>query len=226
MIPATIPKPIGLDLVRKAKVKELPSGKLSFNDFLSAFSYSEAMEIGYVPTILYEYAYIYAYRDMCNEMRLHRLSEFKRHSREIGRIVSESRGALLAESSRKALGLLDDTVERFRNRYIPDRANLIGELAARMLGTHPQCPYPDLYVYAHAARLYIERGHHMQRHYDRLCGRRTGTPAAASLNPWATLVLAVLTDICDRYPIDTSGEVKRLMGIVTYRIKQFTHTLR
>lgn len=225
MIPATVLKPIDYNIFGKIKQQQKPR-EFSFNEYINRFSYAEAMEIGYVPTILYEYAYIYAYRDMRNMMKRHRLSEFKRHSREIERIVDDNHAVFEVESSRHSVDLLEDIMKRFRGRYLADRANLLGAIRAKLDETHPDCPYPELYMYAHAARLYIEQGHRMQRQSDRLIEERTGVPTTPYLNNWATLVLALLTDICDRYPIDTSGEIARLMGIVTYRIRQFARKLK
>lgn len=186
----------GIDIPREEK-KMPPERDLTAAECITMFGKHEAVEMNFIPQMLTALALEQA-EQFINYCRDHRLSEFKRHNREMRKCIDEYNREL-RQSYGPAWYSYQHYLDRLRETVEADLFKaycaFTNEASRQYIGReHKDIPARVTFV-----RMVLTFVEDFDRNIDRLVASRLDMPCHRNQNPWIVLISALCIDIAETF---------------------------
>jgi len=187
---------LGIDIPEKEK-KMSPEHGLTSDECIKMFGTQEAVEMNFIPQMLTALALEQAekYIDYCRD---NRLSEYKKHNREMRKCIDEYNREL-----RQSYGRAWYSYETYRNRL---RRTVEVDLfkawctftneASRQYVGRPHKDIPALVTFTRMILTFVED---FDQNIDKLIAERLDMPCHRRQNPWLFLISVLCLDIAETF---------------------------
>ena len=201
--------------------KKLPPERgLSADECISMFGKHEAVEMNFIPQMLTALALEHA-EGFINYCRDHRLSEFKKHNREMRKCIDEYNRELRMSYGRAwqsyvtYLNRLRQTVEVDLFKAWCSFSN---EASRQYIGRgHKEIPARVIFV-----RMILTFVEDFDASIDRLIAARLDMPCRRNQNPWIVLISALCIDIAETFEakMQITDTMKLCVRVLVNRCRQ------
>lgn len=187
----------GIDIPKISEKKLPPERDLTADECISMFGTQEAIEMNFIPQMLTAVALEQA-ETYINYCRDHRLSDYKKHNREMRKCIDEYNRELRQSygsawcAYQKYLARLKETVE---TDLFKAWCAFTNEASKQYVG-RPHAEIPARVTFTRMILTFVED---FDKNIDKLVAERLDMPCHRKQNPWIFLISVLCIDIAETF---------------------------